>query len=93
MHFGFINRVGALTMGVRYLESETQKIEQFRSQYELHLMAIPGVTGIGTGMSSAGKICLKIYISMPTEQVFPNLPVEIKDIEYELEYIGEIKAQ
>ena len=56
-------------------------------------MAIPGVTGVGTGMSSAGKTCLKIYISMPTEQVFPNLPVEIKDIEYELEYIGEIKAQ
>lgn len=56
-------------------------------------MAIPGVTGVGTGMSSAGKTCLKIYISVPTEQVFPNLPVEIKDIEYELEYIGEIKAQ
>ena len=74
------------------MESEI-KIEHFRSKYGPRLMAIPGVTGVGTGISSHGKQCLKIYTSVTTEQVFPNLPEEIKEIEFELEYVGEIKAQ
>lgn len=75
------------------MESETHKIEQFRSQYDADLVAIPGVAGVGVGLNNAGKTCLKIYTSVPTEQVFLNLPVEIKEFEFELEFIGEVKAE
>ena len=76
----------------KFMESEI-KIEHFRSKYGSRLMAIPGVTGVGLGISSHGRPCLKIYTSVNTEEISPNLPEEIEEIEFELEYVGEIKAQ
>ena len=69
-----------------------QKIENIRIQFESRITGIEGVVGVGTGLCN-GKPCVKIYTSVPTQQVRSKLPVEISEIDVDLEYVGEIKAE
>ncbi len=75
------------------MKERKQTMEEIRTQHEDALMGTPGVVGVGTGICKGGKECLKIYTSDPTNQVQTKLPKELKNIEVELEYVGDIKAQ
>ena len=72
--------------------SDMQKIENIRVQFEACIMGIEGVEGIGAGLC-IGKPCLKIYTSVPTQQVRSKLPEELGKIDVDLEYVGEIEAE
>ena len=73
-------------------ESDMQKVENIRVQFESRIMGIEGVVGVGTGLCN-DKPCLKIYTSVPTQQVRSKLPEEIIEIDVDFEYVGEIKAE
>jgi hypothetical protein len=74
------------------MEFDMQEIENIRVQFESCIMGIEGVVGIGAGLCN-GKPCLKIYTSVPTQQVRSKLPEELSKIEVDLEYAGEIEAK
>lgn len=75
------------------MKGSKHTLEEIRAQHEDVLMTIPGVVGLGTGICKSGKECLKIYTSVPADQVRGSLPEGLKNIEFELEYVGDIKAQ
>jgi len=75
------------------MEADLQAIENMRAQYESRLMAIKGVVSVSTGIGKTGKPCLKIGTSVPVEQVRTKLPEDLFQVEVELEYLGEIRAQ
>jgi hypothetical protein len=75
------------------MQGSKHDLEQIRTRHEADLMTIPGVVGVGTGICKSGNECLKIYTSVPTDQVRTRLPEELKKIEIELEFVGEIKAE
>lgn len=75
------------------MEPDFQEPEKLRVKYESALMEIPGITGVGIGLCQNEQSCLKIYTSVPAEQVLPLLPKELKTCNFELEFIGEVKAQ
>ena len=74
------------------METNTKEIENIRVQFEVSIMKIEGVVGVGTGLCN-GKPCLKIYTSIPPEKVRSRLPGELSKIELDLEYVGSIEAQ
>ncbi len=74
------------------MQGSKHDIEQIRVRHEADIIAIPGVVGVGTGICKSGNECLKIYISVPGDQVRLQLPEELNQIEFELEFVGEIRA-
>ncbi|MCD6347249.1 MAG: hypothetical protein J7L96_07505 [Bacteroidales bacterium] len=88
--FGFILTV---TIGAEMKQNVQQEIEGLRIKYESVLMGIKGVVGIGIGLCENGRSCLKIYTSLPTDEVLPLIPKELKKCDIELEFVGEIKTQ
>jgi len=75
------------------MKQNIEEVENLRLQYESELMNIKGVTAIGTALCKNEEICLKIYTCLPTDQVFPLIPEDLKKHHIELEFIGTIKAQ
>ncbi len=70
-----------------------KEVEKLRLQYESVLMNIKGVTAIGTSLCNEETTCLKIYTCIPTDQILPLLPEELKKYPIELEFVGDIKTQ
>jgi hypothetical protein len=70
-----------------------EDIEAVRARLEPRLLATEGVVGVGTGLGADGKPRLKIYTNVPVEEVRPRLPKELAGLAFDLEYVGEIKAQ
>ncbi len=75
------------------MQGSKHDIEQIRIRHETDIIAIPGVVGVGTGICKSGNECLKIYTSVPGDQVRIRLPGELNQIEFELEFVGDIKAE
>jgi hypothetical protein len=75
------------------MQGSKYSIEQIRTRNEKDILAIPGVVGMGVGICKTGNECLKIYTSVPIDQVQNKLPEEMANIEFELEFVGEIKAE
>ena len=68
------------------------EIENIRTRFEVRIMKIEGVVGVGTGLCN-GKPCLKVYTSIPPKKIRSRLPAELRKIKVDLEYVGSIKAQ
>lgn len=101
-HFSLGMLVFSLTTSSVQAESNTQdtimttdigKIANIRASHDSTIMAIPGVVSIATGLDQGGRPCLKIGTSVPVELVIPHLPAELDEINVEVEYLGEIKAE
>lgn len=75
------------------MKQDVKELEELRLKYESALMDTKGITGIGIGICKDGRSCLKIYTSLPPDQVLPLIPEELKKYDIELEFVGEIKAQ
>jgi len=75
------------------MKHESRDLEELKAKYEQSVLGIKGVSGIGVSLCKNGRTCLKIYTSIPTDQVYSCLPQELKNENIELEFIGEIKAQ
>lgn len=75
------------------MEFEQESIANIRAKYEQVLMDINGVVLVSDGLSKSGRPCLKIGTSVPVEEIRSEIPEELFEIEVELEYIGDIRAQ
>jgi hypothetical protein len=75
------------------METEQNKIENLRAEYDALLMSIKGVVSVSTGLGKTGRPCLQIGTSLPVEQIRPKLPKELFQVDVVLEYIGEIHPQ
>ncbi|MCK5681567.1 hypothetical protein KAI46_12230 [bacterium] len=82
-----------VAIGAEVKQNVQQEVEGLRIKYESVLMGIKGVVGIGIGLCENGRSCLKIYTSLPTDEVLPLIPKELKKCDIELEFVGEIKTQ
>ena len=68
-------------------------IEQVREQFESELMSIDGIAFVATGVDNNGAPCLLIGASVPVMEVHGRLPKALDDINVELKYVGDVKAQ
>lgn len=75
------------------METELNKIENLRAEYDSLLMSIKGVVFVSTGLGKTGRPCLQIGTSLPIEQIRPKLPKELFQVDVVLKYIGEIHSQ
>ncbi len=75
------------------METEQNKIENLRAQYDPLLMSIDGVVSVGTGLGKTGRPCLLIGTSIPPEQIRQKLPEELFQVDVELQYMGNIRSQ
>ncbi len=67
-------------------------IEDVKNRYEDQLLGQEGVVGIGTGKTSTGEMCIKVYIIEKTQKVEVVIPKELEGYKVEIEEVGEIKA-
>ncbi len=67
-------------------------IEDVKNRYEDQLLGQEGVVGIGTGKTSTGEMCIKVYIIEKTPKVKVVIPKELEGYKVEIEEVGEIKA-
>ncbi|MEW9919122.1 hypothetical protein AB2B41_05885 [Marimonas sp. MJW-29] len=75
------------------MNSEPEKVEELRVQFEDELMRVEGVVSISIGLCG-DRPCLKVGTSEPIEDVRPRLPENLqKNEDVELEYIGDVEAQ
>lgn len=75
------------------MEPELQRIEVVRAQHEGALLQIEGVVAVSIGLSADGCPCLKIGTSKSVEEVRAKLPEGLSEIDVEVEYIGDVRAQ
>jgi len=55
-------------------------------------MAIPGVVGTGVGLSSHGRVVIKVYVEKDTPRVRASVPSSLEAIPVEIEETGPIVA-
>jgi len=67
-------------------------IEDVKNRYEDQLLGQEGIVGIGTGKTSTGEMCIKVYIIEKTQKVEVVIPKELEGYKVEIEEVGEIKA-
>ena len=78
------------------------KIKRLQKKYELRLLSLPNVVGIGIGFKetknvSTKKLCLKVYVrkkilltKLSKDQLIPK---KLEGIETDVEKVGRLKAQ
>jgi hypothetical protein len=67
--------------------------EALRAEFESRLMATAGVVGVGSGVGASGQARLKVYASVPPEQLRAQLPTGLDPDSVDIEYVGQIEAQ
>ena len=65
-------------------------LQKLREELETWLSDMPGVVGTGIGLSKSGQQVVKVYTSVPSEDLSLTEPLPAG---VELEFVGEIKAQ
>jgi hypothetical protein len=65
-------------------------LQKIREDLETELANVKAVVGTAIGLSKNGREVVKVYTSVPTDQVELDAPLPK---EAELEFIGEIDAQ
>lgn len=73
-------------------EMEKTSIEDVRSRYDDQLLSQEGVVGVGTGKTSTGEPCIKVYVIEKTPELEDTIPKELEGYTVEIEEIGEVKA-
>jgi hypothetical protein len=70
-----------------------KKIEEVTSVWEKRLMDIPGVIGIGAGLTKdRSQVCIKIYVSREDSKQADRIPKEIEGYPVEVETRKPFKA-
>jgi ABC-type Na+ efflux pump permease subunit len=73
-------------------EMEKPSIEDVISRYDDQLLSQEGVVGVGTGETSTGEPCIKVYVIEKTPELEEVIPKELEGYTVEIEEIGEVKA-
>ena len=70
-----------------------KKIEEVRSAWEKRLMDIPGVMGIGVGLTKdRSQVCIKVYVSREDSKQVEQIPKQIEGYPVEVEIRKPFKA-
>jgi hypothetical protein len=70
-----------------------KKIEEVASVWEKRLMDIPGVMGIGVGLTKdLSQVCIKVYVSREDSKQAEQIPKEIEGYPVEVEIRKPFKA-
>ena len=75
------------------METSIQKACKIKKIYEKIWLDIENVTGVGTGKSKDGRICLVISLAKDEPSTRDIFPVEIEGIPVEFRITGEIKPK
>jgi hypothetical protein len=67
-------------------------MNEVQEEHQKHLLAIPGVVGIGQGISQ-GKPCFRIYVDKLTPELSAKIPMTIEGYPVVVLQTGAIKAQ
>lgn len=69
-------------------------VTRVKERHESRLLGIPGVVGIGVGLSDrvAGRPVIEIYVKQATDSLRRNLPASIDGVEVNIVETGEIFA-
>lgn len=68
-------------------------IQEVKTAWEERLMAIPGVMGVGIGLTKQGKHkCIKVYVNRQQFLTTPAIPQEIEGYPVEVETRGAFRA-
>ena len=68
-----------------------KSMNEVQEEHQKRLLAIPGVVGIGQGISQ-GKPCFRIYVDKLTPELSAKIPREIEGYPVVILQTGEIKA-
>ena len=66
-------------------------IEQVQEEHTGQWLAIPGVEGTAIGLFE-GKPCIKVFISVPADQIQAKIPSTVKDYPVIIEETGTFHA-
>ena len=69
-----------------------KSMNEVQEEHQKRLLAIPGVVGIGQGISQ-GKPCFRIYVDKLTPELSAKIPKEIEGYPVVVLETGEIKPQ
>jgi hypothetical protein len=72
----------------------TMTIQEAKEAWEAKLMAIPGVSGVGIGLTKDGQQkCIKVYVARDRGDVSDEIPKTIEGYPVEVEARGPFRAQ
>jgi hypothetical protein len=71
--------------------SAVKSMNEIQEEHQKRLLAIPGVVGIGQGISQ-GKPCFRIYVDKLTPELSAKIPTTIEGYPVAVLQTGEIKA-
>jgi len=74
------------------MESSLRKAKKIVRRYEQIWMGLKNVSGVGTGKTREGKLCIVISLSRDDPATRNIFPVEIEGIPFEIRISGKIDA-
>jgi hypothetical protein len=74
------------------MSKEVKTTAAVKQRHEAELMAIPGVVGTGVGLTSHGRMVIKVYVEKDTPRVRASVPSSLEAIPVEVEETGPIVA-
>jgi hypothetical protein len=75
-------------------ESAVDAVRRVKERHEGRLLSIPGVVGVGVGVSekAIGQAAIEIYVKQATESLGRALPSSLDNVEAKIIETGEIRA-
>ncbi|MFQ5604001.1 MAG: hypothetical protein ACE5HS_12100 [bacterium] len=68
------------------------KIKNVKRKYEQKWMAMPGVVGVGIGMTSGEVVGIIVSVKEDKPQIRAQIPQTVEGIPVEIQLTGEFKA-